>query len=96
MESKQDQGMGVRHPVAILPSREPLASPADVARDYGVPETTQAVWRCVDRYGFRSLVIKVGRSVRYRRDELERWLESRRLVVDDELRANPSRSREVA
>lgn len=64
-----------------------LLAPVDVARDYGIPETTQAVWRCVNRYDFRRLVLKAGRSVKYRRGELEAWLESRRLVVEDEIRS---------
>ncbi len=55
-----------------------LLSPTDVERDYGIPRNTQAVWRCTNRYEFAGLVIKVGSSVRYRRDELEAWFESRR------------------
>lgn len=59
-----------------------LLSPRDVERDYSLAENTQAVWRCENRYGFRGLVIKLGRSVRYRRSDLEQWLESRRLLVE--------------
>lgn len=72
------------------PQRE-LITPVDVLVDYRIPETTQAVWRCTNRYGFRDLVIKVGRSVRYRRDDFESWLESRRQVVDDERQSLPAK-----
>ena len=65
-------------------SQSELLAPADVARVYRIPETTQAVWRCVNRYDFRRLVLKAGRSVRYRRQELESWLEARRLILEDE------------
>jgi hypothetical protein len=56
-----------------------LLSPGDVAREYGIPETTQAVWRCTNRYDFRGLVIKLGASVRYKRTDLEAWIETRRV-----------------
>lgn len=59
-----------------------LLSPRDVQRDYAISENTQAVWRCENRHGFRSLVFKVGRSVRYSRLEFEAWLESRRAEVE--------------
>jgi hypothetical protein len=56
-----------------------LLDPRDVAREYTIPENTQAVWRSTNRYGFGDLVIKLGRGVRYRRSDLERWLDSRRV-----------------
>lgn len=66
---------------AVLPeaplARE-LLTPRDVEREYTISENTQAVWRSTNRYGFRGLVIKLGSGVRYRRADLERWLESRR------------------
>jgi hypothetical protein len=55
-----------------------LMTPADVALEYGIAQNTQAVWRSTKRYGFHDLVIKVGSRVRYRRGDIERWLESRR------------------
>jgi hypothetical protein len=64
--------------VAVHLGNRALLSPTDVERDYGIPRNTQAVWRCTNRYDFAGLVIKVGASVRYRRDELEAWFESRR------------------
>lgn len=58
-----------------------LLSTRDFAVEYGVPETTQAVWRCTNRYGFRDLVIKLGTGIRYRRSDVEAWLESRRATT---------------
>jgi len=55
-----------------------LLSPLDVEREYGIPQNTQAVWRCEKRLGFHGLVIKLGSSVRYRRRDIEQWLESQR------------------
>lgn len=55
-----------------------LLSASDVERIYGIPANTLAVWRSTNRYNFRSVGLKVGRSVRYRREDLEAWLESRR------------------
>ena len=60
-----------------------LITPREVESDYRIPENTQAIWRCANRYGFRDLVIKVGRSVRYRRSGIEAWLESRRAAVQE-------------
>ena len=58
-----------------------LLTPRDVDQHYRIKEQTQAVWRCTNRYNFRDLVIKVGSNVRYRRGDLEAWLESRRAGV---------------
>lgn len=41
----------------------------------GVAPRTLTVWRCTKRYMIP--YIKVGRLVRYRRDDLDLWLESR-------------------
>jgi len=65
------------------PRHRELLSAPELALDYKIPETTQAVWRCTNRYGFRDLVIKVGRCVRYRRSDIEQWLESRRTTQMD-------------
>ena len=46
------------------------------AADYiGVKPQTLAVWHTTQRYGLPA--IKVGRLVRYRRRDLDRWLEER-------------------
>jgi hypothetical protein len=61
-----------------------MLTPEEVeAPPYKIKRSTQAVWRSTNRYGFRDLVIKLGSSVRYRRSDLESWLESRRLAVPE-------------
>lgn len=52
-----------------------LLTPAGFASEYGIPEGTQAVWRCTGRYSLPYL--KIGRLVRYRRSEIEAWLSAR-------------------
>ncbi len=52
-----------------------LLTPPEAAAYIGVTENTLSVWRCVGRYAIP--FIKVGRLVRYRRSDLEAWLESR-------------------
>lgn len=54
-----------------------LMTPEQVAADYGIPVTTQRVWKVGNRYGWRDLTIKIGASVRYRRAAIELWLVSR-------------------
>ena len=54
---------------------DPLLSPPEAAAYIGVSENTLSVWRCVGRYAIP--FIKVGRLVRYRRSDLDAWLESR-------------------
>jgi predicted DNA-binding transcriptional regulator AlpA len=56
-----------------------LTTPPEVAATYLIPESTQAVWRSTNRHGFARLVVKIGRSVRYDRGELEAWIRSRRM-----------------
>lgn len=50
-------------------------TPNGFAAEFGIPESTQAVWRSTGRYGLP--YIKLGRLVRYRRSEIEAWLASR-------------------
>ena len=45
------------------------------ARYLGCRPQTLSVWACVGRYGLP--MVKVGRSVRYRRSDLDKWLERR-------------------
>ena len=56
-------------------SSDPLLPPSEAAAYIGVSENTLSVWRCVGRYAIP--FIKVGRLVRYRRSDLDTWLESR-------------------
>lgn len=51
---------------------EPLLSPIEVSEYIGVPVTTLAVWRCTGRV--RLPFVKVGRGVRYRREDIEAFL----------------------
>ncbi|MHB1215470.1 MAG: hypothetical protein ACYCY9_10820 [Thiobacillus sp.] len=57
---------------------EPLLTPGDVAREYGIPASTQRIWKYYNRYGWRDLTIKLGSKVRYERKDLETWLASRK------------------
>jgi len=56
-------------------STDPLFTPPEAAAYIGITENTLSVWRCVGRYSIP--YIKVGRLVRYRLSDLEKWLESR-------------------
>ena len=49
-----------------------LLTPKQVAQELGVSVQTLAVWRCESRYDLR--YIKVGACVRYKRSDLERFL----------------------
>jgi len=62
----------------IIKGKSNLVFPPDVATDYDIPETTQAVWRSTNRYGWRDMTIKMGRRIAYRREDIEAWLDSRR------------------
>ncbi|MDQ3381636.1 MAG: helix-turn-helix domain-containing protein [Actinomycetota bacterium] len=53
---------------------EPLMSPDEVAVYLNVPRATLQLWRAKGR-GPRAF--KVGRHVRYRREDVLRWLERR-------------------
>jgi excisionase family DNA binding protein len=53
---------------------EPLLSPKQVSEYTGVPVTTLAIWRCTGRVHIPYL--KVGRAVRYRREDIEAYLAS--------------------
>jgi hypothetical protein len=44
----------------------------------GLSPTTLATWRCTHRY--KLAYVKIGHRVFYRRDDLEAWLESRRVT----------------
>lgn len=56
-------------------SQDPLLNPIAAAEFLGVSKDTLSVWRSVGRYSIPFL--KVGRLVRYRQSDLEKWLESR-------------------
>lgn len=56
-------------------SRPELLSRPDAADYVGVKPQTLAVWASTGRYGLR--FIKVGRLVKYRREDLDRFLAER-------------------
>lgn len=55
-------------------TREPLLTPEEVSAYLGVPVQTLTTWRS---RGTGPTSIKVGRHRRYRRDDVEQWLERR-------------------
>lgn len=56
-------------------STDPLLPPLEAGAYIGVTENTLSVWRCTKRYAIP--YIKVGRLVKYRKSDLDAWLESR-------------------
>ncbi len=52
-----------------------LLTRSEAAEFLGVKEQTLALWHSTGRYSIP--VVKVGRSVRYRMSDLERWIEER-------------------
>ena len=58
-----------------LQSTDPLFTPPEAAAYIGVTENTLSVWRCVGRYAIP--FIKSGRLVKYRKSELDAFLERR-------------------
>ncbi|HEX6498990.1 MAG TPA: helix-turn-helix domain-containing protein [Micromonosporaceae bacterium] len=55
-----------------MESRKPLGTPDEVAEYYGVPVRTLEVWR---HRGLGPRWSKVGRHVRYRWTDVEKWLD---------------------
>jgi excisionase family DNA binding protein len=54
-------------------NHDPLLTRKEAARYLDMSPGTLAVWACTKRYNLTS--IKIGRSVRYRRSELDRFLD---------------------
>ncbi len=63
--------------------RKQLLSPEDVASEYGIPKSTQSKRRMAGTF---CRFIKDGRSVWYRRNDLESWLDqnSRQSTLDSQ------------
>jgi len=53
----------------------PLYSPEQAAAYLGLSKNTLAVWRCLQRYPLT--YIRVGRRIKYRREDLDAFLASR-------------------
>lgn len=54
--------------------KEPLLDRKSAARYLNVSPGTLAVWDCTKRYNLNP--IKIGRSVRYRRSDLDKFIEA--------------------
>ena len=52
-------------------------SNGEAAAYIGVTPGTLEVWRCRNRY--RIPYLRIGRHIRYRRADLDKWLDSRRV-----------------
>jgi excisionase family DNA binding protein len=64
-------------------AQDPLFTPPQAAEYLGISPGTLAVWRCAKRYPLA--FIKVGRLVKYRQSELNRFLNDRSIGdVEDE------------
>lgn len=66
-----------------------LLTRQEAAEYLGVRPETLAVWHCTRRY--KLPVVKVGRSVRYRVADLERWLAARTVGAVDGQREGGAR-----
>lgn len=55
-----------------------IIDPVTVESDYKIKVSTQRVWKCQNRYGWRELCIKSGSKVVYKRADIENWLEARK------------------
>jgi len=53
---------------------EPLLDRKSAAKYLGISPGTMAVWDCTKRYDLKPL--KAGRAVRYRRSDLDKFLEN--------------------
>ncbi len=62
---------------AILKNQatNPFLTPKAASEYLGVSKETLSVWRCTGRYAIPYL--KVGRLVKYRKSDLDSWLEKR-------------------
>jgi excisionase family DNA binding protein len=60
-------------------------TPEEAAAYLNVQVQTLALWRCTRRYPVP--YAKIGRSVRYKRSDLDRFIASRTITPVDELRA---------
>lgn len=63
-------------PFLPSPKTTPLLTPIEVSALLGVTVDTLSVWRCTHRYPALKY-IKVGRSIRYRSEDVENFINSR-------------------
>lgn len=64
---------------AVVHDGSDLLTRQQAAEILGVCEQTLATWACVGRYGLP--MVKVGSRVRYRRRDLDAWLDRRTVGV---------------
>jgi predicted DNA-binding transcriptional regulator AlpA len=64
-------------------ANSPLGKPPQVAEYLGVPEKTLAQWRYL---GLGPRWSKVGRHVRYRWSDVEKWLDSQSVTAGGAVR----------
>lgn len=62
---------------AVIKSQSDLLTPQQVFKEYLIPVSTQRVWKCMNRFGWRDIAIKLGHKTVYRRGALEEWLSAR-------------------
>lgn len=55
-------------------SETKLLCPKEAAKIIGVSEGTLAVWRCTKKYPIP--FVKIGTRVRYKSDDINRWIDS--------------------
>lgn len=58
-----------------------LLSPKQVSEMIGIAEQTLAIWRCTKRYPLP--YIKCGRYVRYKYNDVQKFLDERMVVVEE-------------
>ena len=56
----------------------PLLTTVQAAQILGIKPQTLAYWRCVKRYGLP--YVKVGKNCRYKRSDIEAFIENRRVA----------------
>jgi hypothetical protein len=68
-------------PLAFSASASPhtLLKPSDIESEGGPTVATQYVWASANRHQWKSICLKVGRNLRYRRSDWDAWKESRRM-----------------
>jgi len=65
---------------AMNQPRQPLLTQEETAAYLGVKSQTLATWRCTGRYPLR--FIRVGKAIRYRAADVEKFLTDRTVAGD--------------
>jgi len=67
--------------MATFTTSDRLLTDKEAATFLGLKPNTLATWRCSSRYGLP--FVKVGKAVRYRMADLEKWLAARTVGAAD-------------